>query len=54
MKRSLILARESLTELTGDELVVVHGAALEVPPTLNVRECFFGPHSATDCLTRAC
>ncbi len=52
MKRSLTLAREALTELTGDELVVVNGAALAVPNTLNIRECF--PHTAIDCLTRGC
>lgn len=36
MKRSLTLKRESLTELTGDDLAAVVGGA---PPTLNVGEC---------------
>jgi hypothetical protein len=52
MTRSLSLIREALTELTDADLGAVNGAALAVPNTLNVRECF--PHTAIDCLTRAC
>lgn len=51
----LSLKRETLAELTADELTAVNGAALPVPRTLKVQECtgdLFTHHSALDCVTR--
>ena len=52
MKRTLRLDRETLTELTTEEL---QGVAGGVPKTLNIRECVgsWDP-SCIDCITRLC
>ncbi len=52
----LSLKREALAELTAEELVGVHGAALPVPRTLDVTECvgdLFTHHTSLDCLSRS-
>ena len=52
-KRTLVLERETLTELpTGDLAAVVGGA----PPTLKVQECLpsVAVHTCVDCLTHGC
>jgi hypothetical protein len=53
VKRSLALQRETLTELTGDQLTTVVGAAL---PTSPVIDCLgiSEEYSCIDCLTRFC
>jgi hypothetical protein len=61
-RKTLRLRRERLTELSPDDLAQVAGGwdtktvvcLTGVYPTLPVRDCLFGPHTATDCLTRVC
>lgn len=50
-KRTLSLKRETLTELSNEDLTAVVGG---VPDTLNVR-CLpsFAVHTCVDCLTRS-
>lgn len=58
MRRSLSLKRETLTELTSDDLAGVVGAR-NAPSgaTCPVRDCVTAisdAHTCIDCLTRAC
>lgn len=52
----LSLEREALAELTGEDLVLVHGAAAPAPDSLRVRDCFepLTHPTALDCLTGPC
>ena len=64
-RKTLRLRRERLTELSSmspEDLRHVAGGwdtktlicLTGVYPTLPVKDCLFGPHSATDCITRVC
>lgn len=56
-KRTLSLKRESLTDLTTDELTAVVGG--DAPPTQPLAECLSrvpscAQHTCFDCITRDC